>query len=266
MFDRWRPVLLATLAWLALVGFVRTASAAEPSGNTQRAAAAFDAGVAAFDKGESAAAARHFLDADRLAPNEDALANALVAAQRSGNVELVREAAERILSRPRVKPELSSAASAALTVERTDAPIAGVTSPDPAPAPEALRPLQSGAPSAATASSQGDSAPDPAAHAWARPVFYTGVGVTAVLTGLTIWSGVDALVARGNLPGTQGQIDSVEARAHRTDALLLGTVVAAAGTAYVGLRWVKWGGDSKPVEVAAQVTPTRALVAVGGKF
>lgn len=255
------------LVWLALVGFARASSAAEPATTPlrERAAAEFDAGVRAYDEGDSAAAARHFLDADRLAPNEDALANALVAARRSGNVELVRAAAERILSRPQVKPELSSAATTALNVERADAPIAAVTSADPAPTPELSRPTQTAAPRATTSSRSGDSAPDTETNAWAQPVFYTGVGVTAVLTGLTIWSGLDALSARNSLPGTQAQNDSVEARARRTDALLLGTVVAAAGTAYVGLRWVEWG-SSKPVEVAAQVTPTRAFVAVGGRF
>lgn len=261
-------MIIATLAGLALVGFAPATSAAEPSSKAQRerAAAAFDAGVDAYDKGDSAAAARHFLTADRLAPSDDALANALVAAQRSGSADLVHEAAERILSRPHVKPELSNAASAALTIVPANTPIAAVASPDPAPATPMVRSMSDSAPEAVSASHDADVAPAAKPHAWAEPVFYTGVGVTAVLTGLTIWSGVDTLSARNRLPGTQAENDSVEARAHRTDALLVGTVVAAAGTAYVGLRWVTWGAQSKPVEVAAQVTPTRAFVAVGGRF
>jgi len=268
--DRLRSVLLATLAWLAFVGVASTTSAAETAASVQRerAAEAFDAGVEAYDRGEAASAARFFLEADRLSPNEDALANALVAAQRSGDRELVREAAERILSRPRVKPELANAASAASTtstLEPTDVPIAAVTSTDPTPLPDARRRAPSAHPDSTPASARGDDAHAATMHAWARPAFYTGVGVTAVLTGLTIWSGLDALAARNDLPGTKAQNESVEARAHRTDALLLGTVVAAAGTAYVGLRWVEWG-SSKPVQVSAQVTPTRAFVTVGGRF
>jgi hypothetical protein len=79
-----------------------------------------------------------------------------------------------------------------------------------------------------------------------RPVprfaFYAGTALTGALTGVTVWSGVDTLRARGRLPGTVEQTRNVADRARRTDWLLAGTLIAAALTATVGVVWVEWGG------------------------
>lgn len=81
----------------------------------------------------------------------------------------------------------------------------------------------------------------------ARPLspafFYAGAGVTLALAAATTWSGIDTLNAKDSLPGTQSDNDAVMSRAHRTDALLLGTVLAGAATATIGLVWTDWDGS-----------------------
>jgi hypothetical protein len=263
--------LRSTLLALALVASCRgTALAAEPDTQSERAraASAYDSGVRAFDQNDYSLAARRFLEADALLPNEDALLNALVAAKRSAEPGLVREAAERVLARPHADATLTNAARSALSALPAD-PAAAAVSPAPLEAAPAPAPPAAAAATVTTPAppeSRADAQPDASTHTWARPVFYAGVGVTAVLTGLTIWSGMDALAARDQLPGTQAETDAVVARGHRTDALLAGTLLAAAGTVYVGVGWVDWGSGAKPVRVAAQLSSTRALVALRGSF
>jgi hypothetical protein len=80
------------------------------------------------------------------------------------------------------------------------------------------------------------------------PTFvYVGAGVTTALAALTAWSGIDTLLAKNRLPGTQSDNDTVRARAHRTDALLIGTVLAGAATTTVALVWTDWDGPGSEV-------------------
>jgi hypothetical protein len=98
-------------------------------------------------------------------------------------------------------------------------------------------------------SARHDSAPtrrpateDEPARPLPRAAFFAGGAVSVVLAGVTTWSGVDALRARNRLPGTRAQTEDVRDRMHRTDALLVGTLVASALTTYAGLVWVDWTG------------------------
>src|SRR4030095_10408356 len=94
----------------------RAALSAEPaSDRVQQAAAAFDAGVAAFEREQFVLAARQFLRADELVPNTDALYNAITAGQRGNDDELVATAAERASSRDASAPELAARARATLS-------------------------------------------------------------------------------------------------------------------------------------------------------
>jgi hypothetical protein len=79
------------------------------------------------------------------------------------------------------------------------------------------------------------------------PVVYAGIGVTLALAAATTWSGIDTLHAKNRLPGTQSDNDAVMARAHRTDALLIGTVLAGVATATIGLVWTDWDGEGSEV-------------------
>jgi hypothetical protein len=103
-----------------------------------------------------------------------------------------------------------------------------------------------------------------------RPVsvgwFYTGVGVTAVLTGVTIWSGVDTNHALSeyeqDLPElSQAEADERVASGHRrelrTNLLLTGSVLCAAGTAVLGIWFVDFGGGAR---AQAAITPQQLVV------
>lgn len=74
-----------------------------------QAAAAYDRGVAHFNRGEFEEAAQAFLRADELVPSDDALGNAITAADRAGDHLLVVHAAERAVGRD---PSSALAASA----------------------------------------------------------------------------------------------------------------------------------------------------------
>jgi hypothetical protein len=260
---------LGLIAALSLLPGV--AGAAEPSESDRRAqaAGAYDRGVAEFDAARFAVAARSFLEADALLPNDDAISNALTAAERAGDRALVAEAAGRILGRDGSSPALVERARGALAATRDEPDAATTLEPAPAPAEPAAAPSQSRAEGEEAPASR----PAPASEthtqaASARPLppeaFYAGAGVTAVLTGLTVWSGIDALAARNRLPGTREDNDDVLSRAHRTDALLAGTLVVGALTAVAGLRWVDWEGSDKQVSVQARVGPRGAAVHVAG--
>ena len=231
-----------------------------PPNSRARAADAYDAGVDAYAIGKYALAARHFLDADTLVPSEDALYNAFMAAKASGNPALLEEAAQRVVDRKGVNPSLRGAALVALAKPE---PSTAAAPPEPTPDVTPVRD-RSIALHAQQSKGAKDTADQDAGPAWARPVFYTGVGVTAVLAGLTTLSGLDTLAAKNQLPGTQADNDSVMRRAYRTDALLVGTLVAAGATAYVGLSLVDWGGPK--VQVAARVAPDRAMLTLERGF
>jgi hypothetical protein len=90
-----------------------------------------------------------------------------------------------------------------------------------------------------------------AAREKARPLppaaFYVGVGASVALAGVTVWSGLDALAARGRLGDapTPEAVSDLRGRMRRTDVVLGGSLVAAAATGAIGLWLVDWGGGSK---------------------
>src|SRR5439155_7374763 len=94
---RGRTILELSVSLLALAGVPN--AKADPNETTRRAAAAFEDGVARFKRSDYKAAARAFLLADELAPNNQAITNAIAAASRANDLLSVAEAAERVLSR-----------------------------------------------------------------------------------------------------------------------------------------------------------------------
>jgi hypothetical protein len=251
------------------------AGAAEPTAAPEsapavrrQAAHAYDRGVSEFDRADYAAAARSFLEADALVQNDDAIANALSAAQRARDPSLTREAAERVLERKTSNAALVARARAALAESQAEpgaAPVDESVTITPA-APASAKPAPAAANEAAA--EDGGQAGTDGETSSARPlspsVFFVGAGVTAALAGITIWSGVDTLAARDRLPGTQADNDAVMARAHRTDALLVGTLVVGAVTAFAGLRWVEWDKPAESVAVRASLAPGSAALYVAG--
>jgi hypothetical protein len=94
------------------------------------------------------------------------------------------------------------------------------------------------------------------------PVVYVGAGITLALAAATAWSGIDTLKAKNRLPGTQSDNDDVMARAHRTDALLIGTVLAGVATTTVGLVWTDWDGAGSEVALRGSLGERGALLTV----
>jgi hypothetical protein len=96
------------------------------------------------------------------------------------------------------------------------------------------------------------------------PVFYAGVGVTIALAAATTWSGIDTLRAKERLPGTESDNADVLSRAHRTDALLIGTAVVGAATAYVGLVLTDWDGPGSRTALGASLVEGGAFLSITG--
>lgn len=107
-----------------------------------------------------------------------------------------------------------------------------------------------------------------------RPVpvafFYAGLGVTAVVTGVTVWSGLDTKSAlddyEHDLPSLSQQqaderVDDGHRRELRTNLLLAGSALSAAGTAVLGIWFVNFGGGA---QARASIGPQQ--VVVSGSF
>jgi hypothetical protein len=133
-----------------------------------------------------------------------------------------------------------------MTLEAPRAP--AVTKPPDAAAPEA-----GPKPTSAAISDR-----DSGAQTHAKPlrpwVFYTGVGVTAVLAGVTTWSGIDALSKVDHFKKTRTTSDRELAlkTEHRTDYLLAGTAAIAALTAFAGVTLVDFGSKQSALLVAPE--------------
>lgn len=100
--------------------------------------------------------------------------------------------------------------------------------------------------------------------------FVAGAGATAALAGLTIWSGLDTRSAfsdyERDLPRlTQAEADARVSDGHslelRTNLLLAGSVVCAAGTAALGIWFVDFSGQQR---TSLGLSPSG--VALSGKF
>ncbi|MCC6903163.1 MAG: hypothetical protein IT377_29600 [Polyangiaceae bacterium] len=101
-------------------------------------------------------------------------------------------------------------------------------------------------------------------------LFYVGLGVTAVVGGVTLWSGLDTNKARDEYdaePTPEG-LDEGRAKQSRTNLLLGATAVVGVGTAVVGLFLTNWKGKPKaappPEDAGLLVGP--GFVGARGRF
>lgn len=110
----------------------------------------------------------------------------------------------------------------------------------------------------------------PAPQRQHRPVpvgwFYAGLGVTAVVTGVTVWSALDTKSAlddyERDLPKlNQQQADERVNEGHqrelRTNLLLAGSLLSAAGTAVLGVWFVDFGDGAR---ARASIGPQQLVV------
>lgn len=103
---------------------------------------------------------------------------------------------------------------------------------------------------------------------WPPAVVYAGAGVTAVLTGLTVWSGVDAIQAKDALPAVplRAQNDDVRARASRTNGLVAGAVIAGVATAAAAVWLVSWDRAGAGTQVGVAPSSAGVSAVVMGRF
>jgi hypothetical protein len=99
-------------------------------------------------------------------------------------------------------------------------------------------------------------------------VFYAGAAATAVLAALTIWSGVDTLSSRNDLPdpAPQRDIDDVKGKMLRSNLLFGGTVISGALTTYAGFALVDWKRQGPENHGTLEPVPRGALVRLTGRF
>lgn len=148
----------------------------------------------------------------------------------------------------------SAGATYRISLAVVESPQPAHAEPGPAPASASgHQEIQSGA-----ERDERDAAPLPPA------AFYAAVAVTGVVTGLTIWSGLDALEQKRELddPPSQASRDQLVASVRRTDILLVSSVLLAATTTYIGWKLVDFGD----AEVHAQVTPNGCGLSASGQF
>jgi hypothetical protein len=139
--------------------------------------------------------------------------------------------------------------------------------------------LRAVAPTASPRQSSSGATPLAASHpipgdgAWQRGlpqwVFYTGVAATGLLTGVTVWSGIDTLNNKSDLPDRSAPdyvaaTEQVESSATRTDWLLVATLVTAAATAAAGILWVDW--DDRGTAIGLAPSTRGAMLKLRGRF
>jgi hypothetical protein len=100
--------------------------------------------------------------------------------------------------------------------------------------------------------------------------FYAGLGATAVVTGVTVWSGIDTKNALSDYERELPELSQDEAdervndghgRELRTNLLLAGSLACAAGTAVLGIWFVDFGGKAR-----ASVALTPHELVLSGSF
>lgn len=94
--------------------------------------------------------------------------------------------------------------------------------------------------------------------------FFVGLGTTALLGGLTTWSGLDTLAAKRGLSAepTEAAVQDVKGRMARSDGFFVGCLVSAAATTLVGLIWVDW----HPSRGHGVKASARSTAAAPGRF
>lgn len=139
-----------------------------------------------------------------------------------------------------------------------------------APEPEAPAAAEKPAPTAAPAGNE-TPAPARADDKWRGlppAVFYSGAGLTAVLVGVTVWSGIDTVKNPGadrvkaECADENCQLykDGV-AKEHRTNALVGVTLGVGAATALIGIFATNWGKKAPAADSAALLERRRVDLA-----
>lgn len=99
-----------------------------------------------------------------------------------------------------------------------------------------------------------------------RGVFFTALGATAVMGGVTLWSGLDTLAGVDDYEAmpTQEAYDEGQQKERRTNALIGVTSGLAVATVLIAV-FTRWGGGDD-LAVGASATAEGGMVTIGGRL
>lgn len=111
----------------------------------------------------------------------------------------------------------------------------------------------------------------PAKKGWSPTVFYVGAGLTAVLGGITVWSGLDTVNNPGSdkvkaacdnhEPNCQSLYDEGRSKQTRTNILIGATAVAGVASIAIAAFFTDWSGGKSEAAKAATLARPRVAVA-----
>jgi hypothetical protein len=111
----------------------------------------------------------------------------------------------------------------------------------------------------------------PTKKGWSPTVFYVGAGLTAVLGGITVWSGLDTLNNPGSdkvkqhcdnhEPDCQSLYDEGRSKQTRTNILIGATAVAGVASIAVAAFFTDWSGGKSEAPKAGKLSRPRVAVA-----
>jgi tetratricopeptide (TPR) repeat protein len=242
------------------------AAAVDP--DQQRAARSlFDAGTIAFRQLRYEDALENFLQAHKLTRDPVLLFNIGLAYERLYRLPEAQKAFEDYLT------ALPNARNRAAVEDR----IRAVREQNPQNQPEPAQPEPTPEPVVEPVPDAPPPPPPPddrGLRVLPKWAFFSGVGATAVLGGVTIWSGVDTLSVKDKYdddPSSKLKHKGEKAQL-RTNVLIGATGLFAAATAVVGVFFTDWKGKSRDAEVSpqAKIAPwidgSSAGLGVSGSF
>jgi hypothetical protein len=263
--------LLAVQTFTAAPSFAQSGDAHGAADSDQQRAARslFDAGTIAFRQLRYEDALENFLQAYKLTSDPVLLFNIGLAYERLFRLPEAQKAFEEYLE------ALPNARNRPAVEDRIRA-VREQIAQNP---PEAEEPEQAPEPVAEPAPPPPPPPPPPAEDRGLKVLpkwaFFSGVGATAVLGGVTIWSGLDTLSTKDKYddhPERTGLKHDGQKAQLRTNVLIGATGLFAVATAVVGVFFTDWKGKGRDADVAPQakvapwLQPTSAGVSVSGSF
>jgi hypothetical protein len=294
----WRAPPFA-LAAAAILGLLAASALGATEAEQARARAAYDAAIEAAGRHDYARAAELFAEADSIVPNDVALRSALDAAVLADDPVLGMRLVERADARPgssaldaaarKAEEKLGErtgrllvqcpAASCSATIDGSPATIGKPTvvalgghtviieqgsavsrqrvevasGATLAVAPRTATELRGG----------GAEQSDGGAQGWSPAWFWAGLGATAVLGGVTIWSGVDTLARHADYLETGQGADAGRTAQTRTNVLLFTTIGLGLVTSAIGIFAVGWSSNE---DTAVSVAPAPGGLGLSGRF
>ena len=260
-------LLIALQLMFAPAGFAQAPEARPGVSDAEQRRAArslFDAGTIAFRQVRYEDALENFLQAYKLTNDPVLLFNIGLSYERLYRLPEAQKAFEDYLA---ALPEAKNRAAVEERIRIVEEQIAQTPQPEPAEAP--VQPVVEPPPPPPP--------PPPPVERDKRVLptwaFYSGLGATAVLGGVTIWSGMDTLSINDDYEKSHSKKlkDEGQSAQLRTNLLIGGTALLAVGTAVVGVFFTDWKGKGQAeaapqAKLAPWLARSSAGLSVSGSF